>query len=224
MKRKARQSQPQLVCIVADNSDSMAGEKAKAATQGIHEMLTNAQTRGPQGVERSSYRLLLIRFSNDAKIAPGCDMTPVRQIDPQTIEVCGDGGQTNITAALQLTRDRLAPYMKSLQERPENAEHPLPLVLLYSDGEHNVGDSPAGVAAEIKGLNLDGDPVVIVCAGIAVGKAHPDEATLREIASPECYFPATELEKLTRFLAEVGSSGLSSAPEIARMIKEEFSE
>ena len=96
--------------------------------------------------------------------------------------------------------------------------------MLYSDGEHNVGPGPQAVAAQIKDLKLDGQPVVIVCAGVAVGDGRPDEATLREIASPECYLPVTASEMLARFLAEVGSSGLSSAVEIAQKIKEEFSE
>jgi uncharacterized protein YegL len=168
--------------------------------------------------------LSLIRFGSEAQIDPHCDMTPVRQIDPQAIEIRGDGGQTNITAALQLALDRLKPYMQALQEHPEHAEHPLPLVMLYSDGEHNVGPGPQAVAAQIKDLKLDGQPVVIVCAGVAVGDGRPDEATLREIASPECYLPVTASEVLARFLAEVGSSGLSSAVEIAQKIKEEFSE
>ena len=43
------------------------------------------------------------------------------------------------------------------------------------------------VAREIKGLQLDGEPVVIAVAGVSVGSEHPDEDTLREIASPECY-------------------------------------
>ena len=50
---------------------------------------------------------------------------------------------------------------------PNAAEHPLPLVLLFSDGEHNVGSGPELVAAEIKGLNLDGEPVVIAVAGVS---------------------------------------------------------
>jgi hypothetical protein len=34
MPRIARQTRPQLVCVLADNSGSMAGEKAQAATRG----------------------------------------------------------------------------------------------------------------------------------------------------------------------------------------------
>ena len=41
--RQARQSRPQLVVVLADNSGSMAGDKAQAATQGIREMLMECQ-------------------------------------------------------------------------------------------------------------------------------------------------------------------------------------
>jgi uncharacterized protein YegL len=224
MARQARQSRPQVVCILADNSGSMQGEKARAATDGIREMVMECQTRGPQGAERSYFKLLLIRFSNDAQIDPNCDMTPVRHLDSQTIEIRGDGGQTNITAALQLALDRLKPYMQGLQAHPEHAEHPLPLVMLFSDGEHNVGPAPQAVAAELKSLKLDGDPVVVVSAGVAVGGSQPDEATLREIASLECYLPVTAADMLTTFICKVGSLGLSSAVDIAKKIKEEISE
>ncbi len=88
-----------------------AGEKAKAATDGIREMVTEAQTKGPPGLERSYFWFSLIRFSDTAENYPGCDMTPVRHIDPLTLNIPGDSGQTNITAALQLTLDRLKPYM-----------------------------------------------------------------------------------------------------------------
>ncbi len=224
MARQARQSRPQVVCILADNSGSMQGEKARAATEGIREMIMECQTKGPQGVERSYFKILLIRFDSDAQIDPNCDMTPVRHLDPQTVEILGDGGQTNITAALQLAVDRLKPYMQGLQNHPEHAEHPLPLVLLFSDGEHNVGPAPQPVASELKSLKLDGEPVVVVSAGVAVGDGRPDENTLREIASPECYLPVTAADMLTAFISEVGSSGLSSAAEIAEKIREEIGE
>jgi len=224
MTRQARQSRPQVVCILADNSGSMQGDKARAATEGIREMIMECQTKGPQGVERSYFKVLLVKFSNEAQIDPSCDMTPVRQIDPQTIEIRGDGGQTNITAALQLALDRLKPYMQGLQNHPEHGEHPLPLVLLFSDGEHNVGAPPQSVAAQLKSLRLDGESVVVVSAGVAVGDGRPDETTLREIGSPECYLPVTAADMLTAFISEVGSSGLSSAAEIAEKIREEISE
>ena len=220
MVRQARQSRPQLVVVVADNSSSMAGEKARAATQGIREMLMECQSRGPEGPDRSYFKLLLIRFDHEAVIDPLCDMTPVRSIDPDLVSIDGGGGQTDITAALELALMRLKPYVEDLQQHAERADYPLPLVLLFSDGEHNVGSGPELVAAEIKGLNLDGEPVVIAVAGVSVGREHPHERTLREIASPECYVHVANTQSLVAFIASVGSSGVSRAKDVVQVIKQ----
>jgi len=220
MTRQARQSRPQLVIVLADNSGSMAGVKAQAATQGIREMLMECQSRGPDGPDRSYFKLLLIRFDHEAVVDLLCAMTPVRRIDPERISIDGRGGQTDITAALELTLMRLKPYMQALQQHPERAEHPLPLVLLFSDGEHNIGSGPQPVAEEIKRLNLDGESVVIAVAGVSVGKEHPDERTLCNIASPECYVHVTNAQALASFIASVGSSGASHAADVAKVIKQ----
>jgi uncharacterized protein YegL len=219
MVRVARQSRPQLVCVLADNSGSMAGEKAQAATQGIREMLMECQSRGPDGLDRSYFKFLLIRFDHEAVVDLLCTMTPVRRIDPDRVSIDGRGGQTDITAALELTLMRLKPYMQALQQHPERGDHPLPLVLLFSDGEHNVGSGPQPVAEEIKRLNLDGEPVVIAVAGVSVGGEHPDEKMLRQIASPECYVHITNTQALSAFIASVGSSGASRAADVAKVIK-----
>ena len=219
MARQTRQSRPQLVCILADNSGSMAEEKARAATEGIREMIMECQSRGPGGPDRSYFKLLLIRFGDEAVIDPLCDMTPIRMIDPDQVEIDGRGGETDITGALELLLIRLIPYMQRLQQHPERAEHPLPLVLLFSDGEHNLGSGPQPVAAEIKSLNLDGDPVVIAVAGVSVGETRPDEKTLREIASPDCYVHITNTQSLTAFISSIGSSGVSRAKDVAEGIK-----
>ncbi len=219
MVRQARQSRPQLVVVLADNSGSMAGEKAQAATQGIREMLMECQSRGPGGPDRSYFKLLLIRFDHEAVVDSLCDMTPVRNIDPDLVAIDGRGGQTDITAALELALMRLKPYMQSLQQHSERGEHPLPLLLLFSDGEHNVGSGPEMVAAEIKGLNLDGEPVVIAVAGVSAGAKQPDERTLCEIASRECYVHIANAQSLAAFIASVGSSGASRAIDVAKVIK-----
>lgn len=221
MARTAKQTRPQLVCVLADSSGSMSGAKAQAATNGIREMLMACQSRGPAGPDRSYFKLLLVRFGDRAVLDTECDMTPVRMIDPDSITIEGDGGGTNITDALQVTLDRLRPYMKSLELHPERAEHPLPIVILFSDGEHNQeGIPPQVVADAIKKLSLDSDPVVIVVAGVAIGGGQPpDEMALRAIASTECYIPITNADLLDRFIASVGSSGASGANEIRKIIK-----
>jgi sulfur carrier protein ThiS len=198
----------------------MAQQKARAATEGIREMIMECQSRGPGGPDRSYFKLLLIRFGDEAVIDPLCDMTPVRLIDPDQVEIDGQGGDTDITGALELALIRLKIYMQGLQRHPEREEHPLPLVLLFSDGEHNLGSGPQPVADKIKSLNLDGDPVVIAVAGVSVGRSRPEESTLREIASPGCYVHITNTQALAAFISSVGSSGVSRAMDVANVIKQ----
>jgi uncharacterized protein YegL len=219
MARQTRQSRPQLVCVLADNSGSMARQKAQAATEGIREMIMECQSRGPGGPNRSYFKLLLIRFGDEAVIDPRCDMTPIRMIDPDEIAIDGCGGETDITGALELALIRLRVYMQGLQRHPERAEHPLPLVLLFSDGQHNLGSGPEPVAREIKNLNLDGDAVVIAVAGVSVGDSRPDERTLCNIASPDCYVHIADAQALTAFISSVGSSGVSRARDVAEVLR-----
>ncbi len=220
MGRKARQSRPQLVYVLADNSGSMAGPKADAATAGIREMLLRCQTTGPRGPERSYFRLVLIRFGSTAAVDPGCNMTPVRKIDADSISIVGDGGVTDMTAALQLAYGSLQSYMTDLQTHAEREEHPLPLVLLFSDGFHNGPGDPARVAQQIKSFALGGDSVTIAAAGVATDASDkPDEKLLRKIASPDCYVHIERVQALSEFLAEVGSSGASSPAEVAQIVE-----
>ena len=221
MPRTARQSRPQLICVLADNSGSMFGPKAKAATDGIREMLMRCQSQGPRGPERSYFRFVLIQFGTRAEVDPRCNMTPVRQIDPETIEVRGSGGGTNITEALELAYSGLQKYMREVVEpHSQRSEHPLPLVLLFSDGQNGHGD-PVPMAQKIKALNIDGEAVVIACAGVATDNSdQPDENLLRAIASPECYLRIAHAEMLSAFLAEVGSSGVSTAHGIGGLMRQ----
>lgn len=219
MARQAKQSRPQLVCLLADTSGSMAGEKAEAATRGIREMIMECQSRGPEGSDRSYFKLLLIRFDEAAEIDPLCDMTPIRKIDPDRVGLTVTGKQTDITAALELALMRLKPYMEEIRQHPERKEHPLPLVLLFSDGEHNYGTGPHTVSSEIKSLTLDDQPVVIAVAGVSVGSSQPDLRTLCDIASPECYVHITNSRALSAFISSVGSSGVSRARDVAQVIK-----
>jgi len=220
MARQARQSRPQLVCVLADNSGSMAGEKATAATMGIREMILRCQATGPRGVDRSYFKLVLIQFGHTAAIDERCNLTPIRKIDSATIEVRGDGGGTNITEALELAYSGLHAYMQQLASHPERSDHPLPLVLLFSDGKNGYGH-PEPMAEKIKQLKLDGEGVILACAGVSIGGSsdQPDEVLLRKIASQDCYVHIDNVEMLGAFLAEVGSSGASSPREISQIIR-----
>ena len=218
MQRSIRTSRPQLVCVLADNSGSMRGPKAEAATRGLREMLLNCQMKGPRGHDRSYFRFVLIRFGSHAHVDEQSYMKSVREIDPDTIEIRGDGGGTNITEALELAYRGLSGYMRDVVEKhQERDRYPLPIVLLFSDG-HNGGACPLGVADQIRSLNVDGDSVLIAAASVWVdGSMPPDGNLLREIATPGCYVDIDRPELLTEFLAEVGSSAATSAQELARL-------
>ena len=219
MQRTTRQSRPQLICVLADNSGSMAGAKAEAATRGIREMLLQCQTSGPRGPKKSYFSFVLISFDDQAKIV--CNVIPVRQIDPKSIEIRGDGGMTNIRHALELAYEGLDRYFRQVVDpHPERNEHPVPLVLLFSDGHHNAEGDPEEVAQRIKSLNIDGCPVIIACAGVATdGSDQPDERLLQAIASPECYRRVRDTRMLSAFLAEAGSCAYSKVEEVAGVMR-----
>lgn len=212
MSRSARRSRPQLVCVVADNSSSMYGDKAGAATKGIREMLMRCQSKGPAGVDRSYFQFILIRFSETAEIDELCSFKPVRHIDPSSVSLAGDRGATDITAALEAAYSGLEPYVRRIDEHPERNEYPVPLVLLFSDGQHNGDQPPEPVATRIKSLTVGGAPVLIATAAVATDPCDaPDIGLLQKIASsPACCVKVENTRQLSEFLAAVGSSVASS--------------
>ena len=218
MQRDARQSRPQLVIVLGDNSTSMSeGQKAEAATEGIREMICECQMKGPPGKGLDYFRIAFIRFAMKPELL--LNAVPAREIDPDSIEIQGDGGGTNITDALNVTYDCLKRFVSLIEEHPERDRYPMPLVVLFSDGYNGYG-KPVPVAEKIKALNIDGWPVTIAAAGIATpGSKPPDEELLKQIASPECYERIEDVSYLTEYLAAVGSSGASSPRDVADVIR-----
>ena len=186
-------------------------EKAAAATEGLQECIMEAQLLGAPGLERAYFRYTIFEFDETARLVQPFDNIPVREIDPACYELNPTGGMTSISSVLQPIRDRLQQLMEELQVHPERDRHPLPLVVLLTDGCHNTDSdvSPESIADEIKAMNLDGDPVVIAVAGVAVGSSDLDESLMQRIASPGCYLRIEEVSRLREFLAVVGST---SAP------------
>ncbi len=217
MNRIAKQSRPQTVYVLADNSTSMGGEKARAATEGVQEMLMECQSRGPSGKDRSYFRFTYIEFDELATLIH--NDVPVRHIDPDTISLMGNGGMTNITRCLELVLSDLRRKKMEIESHPERAEHPIPLVMLFSDGCHNDGPQPEPVAHQIKSLPIDDTPINIVVASVDIGKDRPDEVLLSELASDGHYISIQNVEALTNFISSVGSSGASSPEEIRRIIE-----
>lgn len=221
--RSVKPNRQQLVVVIGDNSGSMRGQKAQAAVEGVRQMIIECQSRS--GDENSLYRVLLILFGNEATIDPNCRRTPVLEIATEEISFKGDGGGTNLRAALELAHSQVSEYLAEIAEHPHKNKHPLPLVFLFSDG-HN-GDNfgrPEAAAKKLKELSYDSEPILIVTAGVAVDPDDtPDEDTLKAIASQfdgtPLYVPIQKASVLSCLLAAAGSSAASTAGELYDVIR-----
>ena len=106
MSRRARQSRPQLICILADNSNSMAGAKAEFATDAIRELILRFQCTGPRGRDRSYYRLVLITWAAEPEIYLGCDMISDKASECGRRCLRGCGGPSDMAKALEFAYAR----------------------------------------------------------------------------------------------------------------------
>jgi hypothetical protein len=197
MSRQARQSCPQLICILADNSDSMAGAKAELATDAIRELILRFQCTGPRGRDRSYYRLVLITWAAEPEIYPECNMIPIRQLNADDVVLRGGGGPSDMAKALEFAYAGLSRYVSEvLEPHPERSSHPLPAVILYSDGLNETSD-PVSVAKQIRELGVDGDTVSLVAVGVSAKDSEPvNDDLLRSLVCPENFFPISKLRCL----------------------------
>lgn len=221
--RTVKPNRQQLVVVIGDNSGSMEGPKAKAAVVGVRQMINECQSRS--GGELSLYRVLLILFGNEAKIYPNCERTPVLEIDSEEITFHGDGGGTNLRAALELAYEQISEYLAEIADHPQKNKHPLPLVILYSDGHNgNNFGRPKAAADKLKELTYDSESILIVTAGVAINAGkQPDVKTLKAIASSyegtPLYVPIQKANSLSCLLAAAGSSAASTAGELYDVIR-----
>ena len=165
-----------------------------------------AQTLGTPGSERNYFNFTLFEFSEDATLVQPFDAMPVRHIDPDDYRLQPNGSMTNITSVLEAVRDRVKAVIETIRQHPNRKDHPLPLVILVTDGCHNSGPPPEAVAEEIKSMEVDGDHVTLAVAGVTVGNSDLDEPMMHRIASDGCYMRVEDVNKLRQFLAVVGSS------------------
>lgn len=222
-KRSVKPNRQQLVVVIGDNSGSMRGLKAEAATDGIRKMIIQCQSRS--GSEESLYRVLFISFGNQAVIDKQCRRTPVLEVDTNQVSLRGDGGGTNLREALELAHSQISEYLDEIEGHPQQAKHPLPLVILFSDGRN--GDNfgrPEAAAESLKELQYDSEEILILTAGVAVADGdNPDEQTLKAIASHyknvPLYVPIEKADMLSRFLAAAGSSAASTSAEVYDVIR-----
>ena len=198
-RRRVSHKNPMAICIVVDDSTSMAGDSARDVTDAIRDFLVMLQA-ACHG-QRSYFSILLVKFGDFAHVVQ--DFTPVLDVDPNEIEFSGASGGTDMAAALELVFGKLSDATRQVPPVP-------PLVLFCSDGS-NSGADPLPWADRIKDLKCaSGEPSFLVTCGF--GEA--DKALLQKIAtSPSHYKDLASPFELRQFLAEIGSTVTSLATE-----------
>lgn len=120
--RRIETKHPVHMVIIADNSNSIRNE-ASIYSQALQEWIYSLQskTRG----EKAWFFISYILMGTDARVL--CEFTNVNDIDAASLRVNGEGGATNMVAALQ--------HARSLVEKYHQPNHCEPAVFLYTDGK-----------------------------------------------------------------------------------------
>ncbi len=178
----------QNVVCVRDASSSMQGEKAKQASAASFEMVDGLSSP----VNKDAFTVALVDFSDTAQVV--CPLQKATVLKGRMPPI-STGGGTSITSGLE-------DGMRILRERDgqgqKNIHHFRPVVILFSDGCHNVGPHPRKVAEELKKIA----DIVTVAFG-----SDADEGLLRELASsPQHFYRCASGRELRRFFAAVGET------------------
>ena len=146
MTRQARQSRPQLVCVVADNSGSMAGDKLRTMKEAVKSIIDQLN---PDDI------LSIIAFETRTHVLvpsqPATDKTALKR----QVDLIRDGGGTNLAAGLREGLNLV---------RQKQAEGRVSRIVLLTDGEAtDKEDDSRRLAGEAGGSGI---PII----GLGFGK------------------------------------------------------
>ncbi len=170
------------VMLVIDRSGSMQGtplQDAKDAAKAFVDGLDLSPGADQVGlVSYSSSAILNHRLSRTAGTVRAA------------IDALVASGQTNITEGI----DKAQEELESVRHVPENR----PIMILMTDGQHNVGPGPgpAADAAKAKGTRI-----------ITIGLGNVDETELKNLASsPDDYYYAPTSDELKNIYEQIAGS------------------
>lgn len=208
LKKNITGRNPMHIVLIADDSVSMAGEPAKAATKAIHAWVNElyVRTRG----KKPYFRFSLLCFGTHAGVA--AEALDIRDVEMKSFALDGTSGTTNLAEALSLAAE-------VLERDGATADHCPPFVFLFTDGRPT---NAAGKATEeaaraaieraetLKLLDLAcGSPFVVA---IGFGKARDD--ILQQVAStPRMYHRLPSAQALVSFLPEIGTPTVEGDPD-----------
>ncbi len=180
--------QRQMVVFARDSSYSMSGEKSADASRASMELAEELA----MPFNKDAFDMAMIDFNHGSRVvlAPAKATAALSQLAP----IRPGGMGTNITSALETALSILESPM------PFEAPYARPVVLLFSDGQHNQAGDPADPARRIR------EQADLVTVAFGEGD-EVDETLLEEIAtSPRHCYRCTDGKQLRAFLAEVGQT------------------
>jgi len=176
----------QKAVLVRDASGSMLGQKAADASAASRDLVQ--ELAAPSN--KDGFLVAVIDFSGNARVVNPLEKATVLA---ERVAPIQPTSSTNFTAGLQAALDILQ------QGPPEEGIHYLrPVVIGFTDGQHNVGADPHEVAGALK----EKADLVTVAFG-----TDANETLLRELAtSPQHFYRCASGRELRSFLAAVGAT------------------
>lgn len=172
----------QAAIVVRDASPSMEGDKAREASEAVRRFIGELA----QPFNKDGFDVAVVDFNHSAGVVH--PLTRASGLSVQPIATGGEG--TDIAGALA--------QAEVLAKTATGETWIRPVVLLFTDGEHNTGGDPATVADRLRGF---ADLVTVAFGDDA------DEALLQSLAtSASHFFRCTDGAQLRAFLAEVGQT------------------
>jgi len=191
---------PMHMVLVADDSGSMKGDAAQAATKAIHAWVNElyVATRG----KKPYFRFSLVSYGSAPNIV--AEALDVRDVDVKPFVLDGSSGRTNLVAALAAVR-------QIVMRDGATEEHCPPVVFLFTDGKptdengHDTAAAAQAALAEAHALKT----VPLPCGSpyiVALGFGDASDTFLREVAStPQLYHRLPNAQALIALLPDIGT-------------------
>ncbi|MEA3445137.1 MAG: vWA domain-containing protein [Bacteroidota bacterium] len=199
-------NQKQLVFILADCSGSMAGEKIDQSSTAIDDLVIKLA----EPENKDAFYIVIIGFNDTANV--------IQEIIKAT-ELAGKvpsmdaRGCTDMASALSCAKSQID---SNKLPQLENATWLKPVIIFFSDGNHNSGNDPVIVADELK------EKATIVT--IAYGSDADEDLLMKLATSSQHYFRCNNGVEIREFMADICDTltdsllaGADTADEIAKM-------
>ncbi|RKX21210.1 MAG: hypothetical protein DRP35_04815 [Candidatus Zixiibacteriota bacterium] len=199
-------NQKQSVLILADCSGSMVGGKIDQSTAAIDDLVNKLAI--PEN--KDAFYIVIIGFNGIANVVQ--DITKATELAGK-VPSMNARGYTDMTSALNCAKHLIEP--DKLPEL-ENSTWIDPVIIFFSDGNHNTGDNPIIIADELK------EKATIVT--IAYGSDADEDILMKLATSSQHYFHCNDGVEIREFMADIGDTltdsllaGTDTADEIAQM-------